>query len=55
MRINDSFVIELLKHGHKMTDEQIGTLLEQQKTENKPLQEMALKANLVSEKALAHL
>jgi type IV pilus assembly protein PilB len=55
MRINDSFVIELLKHGHKMTEEQINALLEQQKTENKPLQEMALKANLLSEKELAHL
>jgi len=55
MRINDSFVIELLKHGHKMTDEQISALLEQQKTENKPLQEMALRANLLSEKELAHL
>jgi type IV pilus assembly protein PilB len=55
MRINDSFVIELLKRNRKMTDEQIKGLLEQQKTENKSLQEMALKANLLSEKELAHL
>ena len=38
-----------------MTEEQLKALLEQQKTEKKPLQELALKANLVSEKELAHL
>jgi len=55
MRINDSFVIELLKHNRKMTDEQIKNLQERQKTENESMQELALKSNLLSEKELAHL
>ncbi|MGA3150457.1 MAG: GspE/PulE family protein [Candidatus Saccharimonadales bacterium] len=55
MRINDNFVIELLRHSRKITEEQLKALLEQQKTEKKPLQELALKANLVSEKELAYL
>ena len=31
MRINDSFVIELLKHNRKMTEEQIKNLLNSKK------------------------
>ncbi len=55
MRINDGLVMELLQRSHHMTSEQIKSLLDQQKNENKPLQEVALETNSVSEKELAQL
>ena len=55
MRISDALVIELLKAGHKVTDEQIDSLLEQQKTEKKPLQELVIKSNLLPEADLIKL
>jgi type IV pilus assembly protein PilB len=45
----------LLKDSHKVTDEQIKTLLEQQKTEKKPLQDLVVKSNLVPEADLTRL
>ncbi len=55
MRINDSYVIAMLEKNHKITDEQLRSLLEQQKTDKRPLQEMAVKANLITEKELTQL
>lgn len=59
MRINDSYVIAMLEKSHKINDEQLRNLLEQQKTEKRPLQDIAVKANLITEKELtqqyAHL
>ncbi len=55
MRINDSYVIAMLEKNHKVNDEQLKSLIEQQKTENQPLQELAVKANLISEKELTQL
>jgi len=55
MRISDALVIGLLKDSHKVTDEQIKTLLEQQKTEKKPLQDLIVKDNLVPEADLTRL
>jgi type IV pilus assembly protein PilB len=55
MRINDSYVIAMLEKNHKINDEQLRSLLEQQKTEKHPLQDMAIKANLITEKELTQL
>jgi type IV pilus assembly protein PilB len=55
MRISDRLVIELLKKSKKINDEQLYTLFEQQRTEKKPLQDVILKSNLLSEKELTQL
>lgn len=55
MRISDALVIGLLKESRKVTDEQISTLLEQQKTEKKPLQELIIKNSLLPEADLVKL
>jgi type IV pilus assembly protein PilB len=55
MRINDSYVIAMLEKNHKVSDEQLKSLIEQQKQQNLPLQELAVKANLISEKELTQL
>lgn len=55
MRINDSYVIAMLEKNNKVSDEQLKSLIEQQKTENQPLQDLAIKANLISEKELTQL
>jgi type IV pilus assembly protein PilB len=52
MRINDSYVIAMLEKNHRVNDEQLKNLIEQQKTGNQPLQELVIKANLISEKEL---
>ncbi len=52
MRINDAVVVDLLKATHKVNDEQIKTLQEQQRTSKKPLQDLVVTNNLVSEKEL---
>lgn len=54
MRIADSLVEKLLKQA-KVTDEQIAALREQEKKEKKPLQDLAIKTNLISEKDLTKL
>ncbi|HSX43840.1 MAG TPA: GspE/PulE family protein [Candidatus Saccharimonadales bacterium] len=54
MRISDALVEKLLKHN-KVSDEQIKSLHEQEKTEKKPLQDLVIKNNLLSEKELTKL
>src|SRR3954463_2435588 len=55
MRISDALVIGLLKESRKVSDEQLNGLLEQQKTEKKPLQDLALKNTLLPEADLTKL
>ena len=55
MRIPDSLVEKLLKNSGKVTDEQLKSLREREKTEKKPLQDLALKDNLLNEKELTKL
>lgn len=52
MRISDAVVLDLLKASGKVTDEQIKNLEQQQKTTHKPLQELAVSVNLISEKEI---
>jgi len=54
MRIADSLVVKLLKQS-KVTEEQITALREQEKVEKKPLQDLAIKNNVISEKDLTKL
>jgi len=55
MRISDTTVEKLLKKSGKFTDEQLKSLREQEKTEKKPLQDIAIKNNAISEKDLTKL
>ncbi len=55
MRINDALVIELLRESRKVSDEQINTLLEQQKTDKQPLKDLAIKNSLLTEVDLTKL
>jgi type IV pilus assembly protein PilB len=55
MRIPDSLVEKLLKASGKVTDEQLTSLREQETTEKKPLQDLVLKNNLMSEKDFTKL
>jgi type IV pilus assembly protein PilB len=55
MRISDALVIGLLKESRKVSDEQLNSLLEQQKTEKKPLQDLVVKSNLLPEADLTKL
>ncbi len=55
MRISDALVIGLLKESRKISDEQLHKLLEQQKTEKRPLQDLVLKNNLMPETDLTKL
>lgn len=48
MRVSDAFVEQLLEKA-KVSDEQIADLREREKTEKKPLQDLAVTANLISE------
>ncbi len=48
MRISDAFVEQLLKNS-KITDEQLQALRARVETEKKPLQDLAIAANLISE------
>src|SRR3989338_4049940 len=50
MRINDAMVVELLKANRKIKEDQIKGLLDQQKTDKRPLQDLVLADNLISEK-----
>ncbi len=49
MRISDAFVEQLLKKNEKISDEQIAGIKERQKDEKKPLQDLAVASNLISE------
>ncbi|HEX7633025.1 MAG TPA: GspE/PulE family protein, partial [Candidatus Saccharimonadales bacterium] len=55
MRIPDSLVEKLLADSKQITKEQLANLREQEKTEKKPLQDLVIKSNLVSEKDLTKL
>lgn len=52
MRISDAFVEQLLKKNSKITEEQLQSLREREQTEKKPLQDLAVAANLMSETEL---
>ena len=55
MRIPDSLVEKLLKATGKFTDEQLTSLREQETQEKKPLQDLVIKNNLLTEKDLTKL
>ncbi len=52
MRISDSLVEKLLHEKAKLSAEQMAALHEQEKAEKKPLQDLAIRGNLISEKDL---
>src|SRR5476651_2150503 len=55
MRISDTLAEKLLKETHKISDEQLNSLREQAISEKKPIQDLAVKNNLVSEKEMTKL
>jgi len=55
MRISDALVIGMLKESRKVTDEQLHQLLEQQKSEKKPLQDIVIKNTILPEADLTKL
>lgn len=55
MRIPDSLVEKLLHHSQQFSQEQITALREQEAVEKKPLQDLVIKNNLLSEKELTKL
>ncbi len=55
MRISDSLVEQLLRDAKKVTEDQLASLREQEKTEKKPLQDIVVKNSVVSEKDLTKL
>lgn len=52
MRINDALLLELVKQSTKATDEQLKNLVDQGRSSKKPLQELVLQSDIVSEKDL---
>jgi len=54
MRISDSLVEKLLK-AHKLGEQQLSALKDQAKSDKKPLQDLVIKNNLISEKDLTKL
>lgn len=55
MRISDALVEKLLLSTSKVNKDQIASLREQEAAEKKPLQDLAIKNNLISEKDLTKL
>ncbi len=55
MRISDALVEQLLVGASKITSDQLVALKEQIKTEKKPLQDLAITGNFISEKDLTKL
>lgn len=55
MRIADALVEKLLKSTGKFSDEQIKTLREQEQSEKKPLQDLVIRSNAITEKELTKL
>jgi type IV pilus assembly protein PilB len=55
MRIADSLVEKLIKSTGKVTDAQLKELKEQEKADKKPLQDIVIKSNLLSERDLTKL
>jgi type IV pilus assembly protein PilB len=54
MRIADSLAEKLLKQA-KVSEEQLATLREQEQREKKPIQDLAIRNNLINEKELTQL
>ena len=52
MRVSDALVEDLLLSANKVTPEQLADLKQQEINEHKPLQDIAVAANLISEKDL---
>ena len=55
MRISDSLVERLLASTGKVSKEQLSSLLDEQKNEKKPLQDVVVATNTLSEKELTKL
>ncbi len=55
MRVSDILVEKLLRDSGKVTEEQIKALHEQEVAEKKPLQDLAIKGGIISEKELTKL
>lgn len=55
MRISDATIEELLKKAGKITDEQLIALKDDQKHSNRPLQDLAVKNGIISDKDLTQL
>jgi type II secretory ATPase GspE/PulE/Tfp pilus assembly ATPase PilB-like protein len=55
MRIPDSLVEKLVKNSGKVTEEQMKALRDREASEKKPLQDLVIKDNLLSEKELTKL
>lgn len=55
MRISDSLVEQLLRDAKKVTDAQLTSLREQEKTEKKPLQDIVVRNGIINEKELTKL
>ena len=55
MRISDSLVEQLLRDAEKVTEEQLVSLREQEKTEKKPLQDVVIRNGVVNEQDLTRL
>src|SRR5438445_7746014 len=55
MRIADSLVETLLEQSGQFQTDQIAALREQEKTEKRPLQDLVIKNNLLSDKELTQL
>jgi len=55
MRIPDSLVETMLKKSKHCTDEQLAALREQEKTDKKPLQDLVIKNDVLTEKELTKL
>jgi len=55
MRISDALVIGLLRESRKVNEEQLKNLLEQQKTDKRPLQDLVIKSEILPEADLIKL
>src|SRR5690349_14021131 len=55
MRISDSLAVKLLRATGKISDEQLRSLQEQSASQKKPVQDLAIKNGLVSDKDLTKL
>lgn len=55
MRIPDTLVVQMLKNVGHLTDEQLVALKEQEQIDKKPLQDLAVKAGIISEPELTKL
>ncbi len=55
MRISDKLVEDFIKKSGKVNADQLGQLIEQEKTEKRPLQDLVVNGNILSEKELTRL